>query len=107
MPGLLVTIQSQVTCTHQGKATTTVPNLRVRVMQQATVLLSSPYTVAGCVFPPPPSGNGPCVTGSWAMGTTRVKSNNLPLVIQGGQGTCAPTGTPLLVAVTQSRVFAM
>jgi hypothetical protein len=29
-----------------------------------------------------------------------------PLVLQAGQAVCAPTGTPLLVLVTQTRVTA-
>jgi hypothetical protein len=69
--------------------------------------MTTPYVVAGCTLPPPPAANGPCVTAQWITGTTRVTSNGQPLVVQSSQAICAPTGTPLIVAVTQTRVSAM
>jgi hypothetical protein len=107
MPGFLVHVGAQVLCAHAGQATPTVPNPRVTVSGQPTVLLTTPYVVAGCTFPPPTAGNGPCVTGQWLVGTTRVASLGQPLVVQSSQGLCAPTGTPLLIVVTQTRVSAM
>jgi hypothetical protein len=79
----------------------------VTVSGQPTVLLTTPYVVAGCTFPPPPVANGPCVTGQWLVGTTRVTSLGQPLLVQSSQGICAPTGTPLLIVVTQTRVSAI
>jgi hypothetical protein len=84
----------------------TVPNPRVTVMGQPTVTIAAPYTVAGCAFPPPPAANGPCVTGQWTVGSVRVTSNGQPLVILSSMAVCAPTGTPLIIAVTQTRVVA-
>jgi hypothetical protein len=107
MPGFLVHVGAQVLCAHAGQATPTVPNPRVTVSGQPTVLLTTPYVVAGCTFPPPTAGNGPCVTGQWLVGTIRVTSLGQPLVVQSSQGICAPTGTPLLIVVTQTRVSAM
>jgi len=107
MPGFLAHVGATVTCAHGGQAQPTAPNPRVVVMGQPTVTTVAPYAVAGCAFPPPPGGNGPCVTGQWLLGTLRVTSNGQPLVIQGGQALCAPTGTPLLVLVTQMRAVAM
>ena len=107
MPGFLVHVGAQVLCAHAGQATPTVTNPRVTVSGQPTVLLTTPYVVAGCTFPPPTAGNGPCVTGQWLVGTTRVTSLGQPLVVQSSQGICAPTGTPLLIVVTQTRVSAM
>ena len=107
MPGFLVHVGAQVLCAHTGQATPTVPNPRVTVSGQPTVLLTTPYVVAGCTFPPPTAGNGPCVTGQWLVGTIRVTSLGQPLVVQSSQGICAPTGTPLLIVVTQTRVSAM
>ena len=95
-----------VLCAHGGQASPTVPNPRVKVAGQATVTLSGPWTVAGCPFPPPPPGTGPCVTGQWVVGTVRVTSMGQPLVIQGGSATCIPTGTPLNVVAAQPRVTA-
>ncbi len=107
MPGFLVHVGAQVLCAHAGQATPAVPNPRVMVSGQPTIFVSTPYVVAGCTFPPPPAANGPCVTGQWVVGTTRVMSNGQPLLVQSSQGICAPTGTPLLIVVTQTRVSAM
>lgn len=106
MPGFLVHVGAQVMCSHAGQAQPSVPNPRVSVSGQPTVLLSSPYLIAGCALPPPPAANGPCVTGQWLSGTTRVTSNGQPLVVSAGSSICAPSGTPMIVAVTQTRVTA-
>lgn len=94
-------------CSHAGQAQPTVPNPRVLVSAQPTVLMTSPYVVAGCTLPPPPAANGPCVTAQWFSGTTRVLSNGQPLLVQGSQANCAPTGTPLVIVTTQIRVSAI
>lgn len=107
MPGFLVQVGAQALCLHAGQAQPTVPNPRVTVSGQPTVLMTSPYVVAGCTFPPPPAGNGPCVTAQWLSGTTRVLSNGQPLLVQSSQAICAPTGTPLLIVVTQTRASAI
>jgi hypothetical protein len=104
--GNLVTQGATVICAHGGQATPTVPNPRVKAAGQATVTLSAPWTIAGCSFPPPPTGTGPCVTGQWVVGTVRVTSMGQPLVIQGGSAVCVPTGVPLTVTVVQPRVVA-
>jgi hypothetical protein len=107
MPGFLVHVGAQVLCSHAGQAQPTVPNPRVLVSAQPTVLMTSPYLVAGCTLPPPPAANGPCVTAQWLSGTMRVTSNGQPLLVQSSQAICAPTGTPLMIVVTQIRVSAM
>ncbi len=107
MPGLLVHVGAQVLCSHAGQATPTAPNPRVTVSGQPTVLMTSPYVVAGCTLPPPPSANGPCVTAQWVSGTTRVLSNGQPLLVQSSQAICTPTGTPLMIVTTQPRVTAI
>ncbi len=107
MPGFLVHVGATVTCAHGGQAQPTVPNPRVTVMGQPTVTIAAPYAVAGCAFPPPPAGNGPCVTAQWLMGSTRVLSNGQPLVVLSSQAICVPTGTPLLILVTQTRATAI
>ena len=104
MPGFLVQVGAQVTCAHGGQATPAVPNPRVTLSGAPSVLVTSPYLVAGCAFPPPPAANGPCVTGQWLSGTTRVLSNGQPLLCQSSTSLCTPTGTPLTIAVTQTRV---
>ncbi len=107
MPGFLVHVGAQVLCAHGGQAQPTVPNPRVLVSGQPTVLMTSPYVVAGCVLPPPILANGPCVTAQWLSGTTRVLSNGQPLLVQSSQAICVPTGTPLLIVATQPRVSAL
>lgn len=107
MPGFLVHVGATVTCAHGGQAQPTVPNPRVTVTGQPTVTIAAPYAVAGCAFPPPPGGNGPCVTAQWLVGSTRVTSNGQPLVVLSSQAICAPTGTPVMILVTQTRATAI
>lgn len=104
MPGFLAHQGATVICVHGGQAqpSTTVP--RVTLSGQPAVHVSATYTVSGCAFPPPPNGNGPCTAGTWSAGTTRVRSLGQPLVIQGGSGTCLPTGVPMQVTAVQARV---
>lgn len=106
MPGFLVHVGATVLCSHAGQAQPTAPNARVLVNGMPTVFITAPYVVAGCTFPPPPAANGPCVTAQWISGTTRVLSNGQPLVVQSSTAICAPTGTPLMITVTQTRVSA-
>jgi hypothetical protein len=77
------------------------------VSGQPTVAITSPYVVAGCALPPPPAANGPCVTAQFVTAATRVTSNGQPLLLLDSQAVCVPTGTPLMVVMTQTRVTAM
>jgi len=103
MPGFLLHVGATVLCSHGGQAQPTVPNPRVTVSGQPTVTIAGPYVVAGCAFPPPPAANGPCVSAQWITGATRVTSNGQPLLLLDSQALCAPTATPLIIAVTQVR----
>jgi hypothetical protein len=94
-------------CAHAGQAAPAAPNPRVLVSGQPVVPLSSPYAVAGCTLPPPPGGNGPCVTAQFVTSATRVFSNGVPLLLIDSQAICAPTATPLVPVVTQTRVIGM
>ncbi len=107
MPGFLLHLGATVTCAHGGQAQPTAPSPRVLVSGQPIVTLSAPYVVAGCAFPPPPAGNGPCVTAQFVMGATRVFAEGVPVLLMDSQAICAPTATPLIVAVTQVRVSGM
>jgi hypothetical protein len=104
MPGFLLHVGATVLCAHGGQAQPTVPNPRVTVMGMPTVTLSAPYVVAGCAFPPPTAGNGPCVTAQFVTGTVRVTSLGQPLLCMSSQAICVPTGTPLIPSVAQTRV---
>src|SRR5271170_207146 len=103
MPGFLLHVGATVLCSHGGQAQPMVPNPRVTVSGQPTVTIAGPYVVAGCAFPPPPAANGPCVSAQWITGATRVTSNGQPLLLLDSQALCAPTATPLIIAVTQVR----
>jgi hypothetical protein len=104
MPGFLVHLGATVLCSHAGQAQPTAPNPRVLVSGQPTVTIGSPYLVAGCALPPPPGGNGPCVTGQFVTAATRLTSNGQPLLLLDSQSVCVPSGTPLLIVATQTRV---
>ena len=106
MSGFILHQGATVLCAHGGQAMPTTPNPRVLVSNQPVTTLGAPYTVSGCAFPPPPSGNGPCVTAQWVVGATRVLAGGQPVLVQSSQAVCAPTGTPVSIAVTQTRVSA-
>src|SRR5262245_20010123 len=107
MPGFLLHLGATVLCAHAGQALTPVTNPRVTVNGMPTVTLPTPYVVAGCTLPPPTAANGPCITAQFVTAATRVTSNGQPLLLLDSQAICAPTGTPLLITVTQTRVTAI
>ena len=104
MPGLMVHVGATVLCAHAGQAQPTAPNPRVTVSGQPTVTMSAPWVVAGCTLPP--QAGGPCVSAQWTTAATRVTANGVPLLLLDSQAVCAPTGTPLTVLQTQTRVSA-
>lgn len=104
MPGFLLHVGATVLCSHAGQAEATVPNPRVTVTGQPTIAMTAPFVVAGCTFPPPPAANGPCVSAQFITAATRITSSGQPLLLFDSQALCVPTGTPLLITVTQTRV---
>lgn len=104
MPGFLLHVGATVICAHGGQAQPTVPNPRMLLSGQPSVLMTAPYVIAGCPLVPPPLP--PCVTAQWVTGTVRVTSNGQPLLVQSSQSICVPNGTPLLPLVMQTRVSA-
>lgn len=107
MPGPLLHVGATVMCAHGGQATPVTPYPRALVSGQPIVTLPTLYLVAGCALPPPIAANGPCVTATWLVGTTRVLAGGTPILVQSSQAICAPTGTPLIISVTQVRVMGM
>src|SRR5205823_2502220 len=75
MPGFLLHVGAQVMCSHAGQAQATVPNPRVTVSGQPTVLMTSPYVVAGCTLPPPTAANGPCVSAQFLFTNSGERVN--------------------------------
>jgi hypothetical protein len=106
MPGFMLHVGAQVLCMHAGQATPTMPTPRVTLSGQMAVTIASPWVVAGCVLPPPPAANGPCVTAMYITGATRVTSQGQPLLLFDSPSVCAPTGTPLVTVSCQTRAFA-
>jgi len=107
MPGFLLHLGATVLCAHGGQAEPTAPEPSVLVSGQPVVTMAAPYVVAGCAFPPPPAANGPCITAQYVDGATRVFVEGVPVLLLDSQAICAPTGTPLIPAVTQVRVTGM
>ncbi len=105
MPGPVLHLGATVLCSHGGQATPTTPNARVTVSAQPVATVASPYGVVGCPFVPN-AGNGPCTTGQWSAGATRVFAAGQPVVVMSGTSTCVPTGTPLAPVSSQTRVIA-
>jgi uncharacterized Zn-binding protein involved in type VI secretion len=102
MPGFLLHVGATVFCQHAGQATPTAPDPRVRLGGQPAVTQPYPYTVAGCALLSTTSP--PCITAQWVTAATRVRAGGLPVLLQDSQAVCAPSGTGLMVAVTQTRV---
>ncbi len=107
MPGFLLHLGATVLCSHGGTAMPAAVNPRVLVSGQPVSTLTSPYIVAGCAFPPPPAGNGPCITAQFLTSATRVLAEGVPVLLIDSQAICAPTGTPLVVIQSQPRVTGM
>jgi hypothetical protein len=103
MPGQLLHFGATVLCSHAGQAQPTTPNPRVTLGGQQLVVLTTPYTVAGC--PLPPQAGGPCVSAQWIVGATRVLAGGTPVLLQDSRSVCVPTGTPLTPTVVQVRVM--
>ena len=101
----LLTAGSVLMCAHGGQALPTVLAPRVLVGGQPA-LAQATLVIAGCANPSPPVGTGPCVTAEFLIGTTRVRSGGLGLLVDSGPSICVPTGTPVTAVATQPRVRA-
>jgi hypothetical protein len=102
VPGFLLHAGATVLCAHGGQALPTAPNPRVLVSGQPVTTQPAPYTVVGCPFVPPAAG--PCMTAQWVVGALRVLAGGQPVLLQSSVAVCAPTGTPLTIVATQTRV---
>jgi len=103
MPGFLLHVGATVLCAHAGQAQPTVPNTRVLVSGQPTVLVTGPYVIAGCPFNVG-GAPSPCITAQWITSAVRITSNGQPVLLLDSQAICAPNGTPLMIVMTQTRV---
>jgi len=104
MPGFVVDTSATILCAHGGMAQSTQPQVRVRINGVPIVTATPVVTVAGCPFTTPGGSPYPCVTGQWISFSMRVQSQGQPLVLADSQSVCTPTGTPLSIISTQTRV---
>jgi hypothetical protein len=107
MAEFILSAGDQIVCAHGGRAMPLITSPRVRVKGLPVVTQTVPYTIAGCSNPPPPTSVGPCILANWVKPSLRVKSMGQALLLRNSQAICVPTGTPLLVAVTQVHVKAL
>lgn len=107
MPGFILTSTATILCAHGGLAGPGASNARVLIAGQPVLTLADPYAITGCPLPGQLAGSaGPCLTGQFTTGASRVLVLGQPVQVQDGASICSPTGTPLQVALTQQRVSA-
>src|SRR6266446_10631031 len=102
MPGFLLHAGSILRCSHGGEATPVTPNPRVAVSGQPIVSQNSDFVIAGCAL----AAADRCVTARFVTAASRVRANGLPVLLHTSQAVCMPTGTPLHIVQTQTRVTA-
>jgi hypothetical protein len=103
MPGFVLHFGATVLCAHGGQAQPSPPNPRVLVSGQPIATMAAPHTIVGCPFVAGTTPS-PCLTAQWTSGAPRVLADGAPVLVQSSQAVCAPNGTPVTIAVTQTRV---
>jgi hypothetical protein len=96
-----------VLCAHGGTAVPLASNPRVTVSGQPVVTIAGAYAIENCPLPPPPAGDGPCVTAHFTTASTRVRVMGVRVLLKECISVCAPTATPLRTTATQTRVSAV
>jgi hypothetical protein len=103
MPGALVTLPSQITCSHvTGKCAPVTKTAKVFVYGQPVLTIADQFPVAGCAFTVPGPKPQPCVRILWTSGATKVFVNAQPALLSASVGTCwsadqIPAGPPAVV----------
>lgn len=92
-------------CAHGGHAVPMSSFERVTVAGQPIVRMTDRFDIVGCALVPA-SGMGPCLSGQFLSGATRIYAGSLPVLVQDSASMCDPTGTPLTVLTVQLRVNA-
>ena len=103
MAGFLLHAGSILRCSHGGEATPVMPNSRVTVSGQPIVSQNSDFVIAGCAL----AAADRCVTARFITAASHVKASGVPVLLDTSQAVCMPTGTPLHIVQTQTRVTAM
>ncbi|GAC1361002.1 MAG: hypothetical protein NVSMB3_09110 [Acidobacteriaceae bacterium] len=93
---------SSVFCLHGGRAQPTSVSQRLRLGAHPAILLAPPWIVSGCSLLGTPQS--PCLTAAFLTGSARVLASGTPLVLASAQSLCTPSGSPLSIRSTQTRV---
>jgi hypothetical protein len=102
MPAQVLHRGALINCSHApGVATPQSSFSRVKVSGQEVVTLRDFYSISAC-----PLSTSPCATGKWITGSMKVAAGGFPVAISNGQSTCAPTGSPMVPRLVQTRVRA-
>ena|ERR1700680_2966418 len=102
MPGFILQADATMNCPHGGSATPAQLDSRVTVDGQPIATLSSGFVIAGCTL----SGNARCLTAHFVTAANRVTANGQPVLLRDSEAVCEPSGTPLVIGQTQTRVSA-
>lgn len=103
MPSPVIDTGAIVQCSHAGRATVST-SARVTLSGQDVVTLLDMYSISGCSL----SGTSspPCASGQWTSGAQRVFVRGVAVAVSSGASTCVPTGSPMQVIRSQTRVLA-
>ena len=101
----ILTKSSVMTCAHQGQVQVNASQSKVTVDGHPVLTQTVIPSISGCSLPPP--AGGPCGTATFAVAATRVRASGVPVVLKNAVAPCTPTGTPLTVMLTQTRVMAV
>lgn len=107
MPGFLLHAGITLRCSHGGAATPVASDSRVTVSGQAIVPQASTFVITGCALVETNPGSDRCVTARFVTASSRVKASGIPVLLHTSQAVCLPTGTPLQIVQTQTRVTAI
>ena len=102
MPGFLLHAGATVICPHGGSATPVQTDSRVTVDGQPIATFSSGFVIAGCAL----SGKARCKTAHFVTAANRVTANGQPVLLRDSESVCEPSGAPLVIVQTQTRVSA-
>jgi hypothetical protein len=103
----VLTVASQVMCTHGGQAILTTCNTVLTAGGSAVLLESDIHSVVGCPFT---AGTVymPCVTIQWQAAATLLKVNGTPVLLATSVGQCMnASGAPQGVAIASNPATAL
>ena len=102
MPGFILHAGASAICPHGGSATPVETDARVTIDGLPITTLSSSFVITGCTL----SGSARCQTAHFVIAAKRVTANGQPVLLRDSEGICEPSGVPLVIGQTQTRVSA-